>query len=137
MHHASRRRRRPNVLQPRGGKRLGTEIERAPQVCVKTGSGIHVLRMVGKLYDREALQSVLLPWFVELIHGGIPLPLHFALRFADLSRSGVPSFVFLTLFLIFLFAGGHELQSSARSGADVGLERYMSAIRHHEFVEVD
>jgi hypothetical protein len=47
-----------------------------------------------------------LPWLVKLLFCGIPLPLQFRLGFLDLSRSGVPGLVFLTLCLFFLFEFG-------------------------------
>jgi hypothetical protein len=106
VHHAHRWRQRSDVLQYRGRKRLGSEIQRPSQFRVKAVPGIHVLRMVRELCDREPLQSVHLPWLVKLFFCGIPLPLQFHLGFLDLSRSGVPGLVFLTLFLFFLFAGG-------------------------------
>src|SRR6266403_2907005 len=82
--------------------------------ALKLAPGIHELRMVRELCDREPLHPVHLPGLVKLRFGGIPLTLHFLLGFADLSRNGVPGFVFLTL-LFFLFAGRHELQNSAGS----------------------
>src|ERR1700682_6408713 len=120
MHHAPRRWRCPDVLQHSGRKCLGSEIERASQVRVKAGPGIHELRMVWELCDREPLRSLHLPGPVKLLLGGIPLTLHFLLGFADLSRNGVLGFLFLTL-LLFLLAGRHELQTSAGSWANVRL----------------
>src|SRR5207253_9211000 len=73
--------------------------------------------MVWELCDREPLQPVHLPRLMKLLLDSIPLPPHFLLGFADLSRCSVSGFVFLTLF--FLFVGRHELQNSAGSWANV------------------
>ncbi len=120
MYRAACRKRRADVPQAGGCKRLGSEIEWASQVRIEAGPGIYVLRMVRELGDHETLQPVRLPGFVELHFGRIPLPLHLLLRLVNLSRSGASDPLFFTL-LLFPFTGRNELQNSAGSWPNVGL----------------